>query len=215
VIPEASIRLPNDRRRPELPALPGIRRMRDPETGRTQIKIGPGHYYVTTAQDEDLVTILGSCVAVCMRDPVAGIGGMNHFLLAESVSGEWGGISAATRYGNHAMEVLIDDIIALGGVRSRLEVKIFGGGHVIDSNLAIGQKNVEFAERYLANEGMTIAAKHVGGFQPRRIHYFPPTGKVKMLLLRRESDMAVYQREMEFKRRMQIKPVENNVELFD
>lgn len=83
-----------------------------------------------------------------------------------------GRVNAATRYGNHAMETLINDIIAMGGVRSRFEVKIFGGGHVIDSSLAIGQKNVEFAEQYLANEGMATAAKHVGGFHPRRIHYF-------------------------------------------
>ena len=117
-----------------------------------QVKIGPGDYYVTAAANEFLVTILGSCVAVCMRDPVLGVGGMNHFLLAESASGEWGGMSAATRYGNHAMETLINDIIALGGVRSRFEVKVFGGGQVIDSSMPIGQNNVEFAERYLSNE---------------------------------------------------------------
>jgi chemotaxis protein CheD len=160
------------------------------------------------------VTILGSCVAVCVRDPVLGVGGMNHFLLAESSSGEWGGVNAATRYGNHAMETLINDIIAMGGVRDRFEVKIFGGGHVIDSSLAIGQKNVEFAEQYLANEGMEIAAKHVGGFHPRRIHYFPHTGRVQMLQLRRGSDAAVFQKEIEFKRRIAVKPVEGGVDLF-
>jgi chemotaxis protein CheD len=140
---------------------------------------------------------------------------MNHFLLAESETGDWGGVNAVTRYGNHAMETLINDIIALGGLRSRFEVKMFGGGHVIDSSMAIGQKNFEFAERYLANEGMPIAAKHVGGYHPRRIHYFPQTGKVQMLQLRRGTDEAVFKAEMDFKRRIAIKPVESSVDLFD
>jgi len=208
------------------PTLAGERRDLDPlmqtgvrryncEAGMVQVKIGPGDYYVTAAANEILVTILGSCVAVCMRDPVLGVGGMNHFLLAESANGEWGGTGAATRYGNYAMETLINDIVALGGIRARFEVKVFGGGHVIDSSMPIGQKNVEFAERYLANEDMPIAAKHVGGFHPRRIHYFPQTGKVQMLQLCRGTDEAVFKAEMELKRRIAIKPVDGGVDLFD
>jgi chemotaxis protein CheD len=205
---------PADRRSLDPLLQSGVRCHIDGETGMVHVRISPGDYYVT-AVDEMLVTILGSCVAVCMRDPVVGVGGMNHFLLAESASGDWGGVSATTRYGNHAMETLIDDIIALGGVRSRFEVKVFGGAHVIDSSMAIGQNNVEFAERYLANEGMPIAASHVGGFHPRRIHYFPQTGKVQMLQLRRRTDEAVFKAEMEFKRRIAIKPVDGSVDLFD
>jgi len=178
---------PADRRNLDPLLQSGVRRHTDRETGMVHVKIGPGDFYVTKA-DEMLVTILGSCVAVCMRDPVIGVGGMNHFLLAESASGDWGGTGAATRYGNHAMEMLINDIVVLGGVRARFEVKIFGGGQVIDSTLPIGQKNVEFAEHYLSNAGMPIAAKHVGGFRPRRIHYSPHTGKVRMLQLRRDDD---------------------------
>jgi len=190
-----------------------VRRQHDRETGLTQVKIAPGEYYVTAAIDEALVTILGSCVAVCMRDPVIGVGGMNHFLLAESDSGDWGGgKGAATRYGNHAMGALISAISALGGVRSRLEAKVFGGGHVLDARTAIGQENVEFAERYLEKEGISIAAKHVGGSHPRRIHYFPRSGKVQMLQLRRATDVAVFKAEMEFKRRAGIKPVDGAVE---
>ncbi len=206
--------LPYDRRGPDPMTQPGVPRYYDRETGVMHVKIGPGDFYVTEAANEMLVTILGSCVAVCMRDPVLGVGGMNHFLLPESASGEWGGIGAVTRYGNHAMETLINDIVALGGVRARFEVKVFGGGHVIDSSLAIGQKNAEFAERYLANEGMPIAAKHVGGFLPRRIHYFPRTGKVQMLQLRRSTDEAVFKAEQELRSRIAIKPVEGGVDLF-
>jgi len=125
-----------------------------------------------------------------------------------------GGVSAVTRYGNHAMETLINDIIALGGVRGRFEVKVFGGGHVIDSSMAIGQKNVEFAERYLATKTCD-RRQHVGGFHPRRIHYFPQTGKVQMLQLRRGTDEAVFKAEMELKRRIAIKPADGGVDLFD
>jgi chemotaxis protein CheD len=206
--------LANDRRQLDPLAQWGARRQLDRETGVMHVKLGPGDYYVTKSPNEMLVTILGSCVAVCMRDPLVGVGGMNHFLLAESESGEWGGVNAATRYGNHAMETLINDIIALGGLRSRFEVKIFGGGHVIDSSMAIGQKNVEFAEQYLASEGIPIAAKHVGGVHPRRIHYFPQTGKVQMLQLRRSSDAEVFQKEIEFKRRIATKAVEGGIDLF-
>lgn len=201
------------RQRPESLGSSGLPRHVDRQTGMVNVKIGPGEYYVTRATDETLVTILGSCVAVCMRDPVAGVGGINHFLLAESETGEWGGVSAVTRYGNHAMETLINDIIHLGGVRSRFEIKVFGGGRVIDSNLPIGANNIQFAETYLANEGMPIAAKHVGGNLPRRIHYYPPTGKVRMLLLRRDAEPAARQ-ELEFKRSNQAKPVAGDVELF-
>jgi chemotaxis protein CheD len=190
VKPGAQPTLAGERRDLDPPVQTGVRGY-DCEAGMVQVKIGPGDCYVTAAPNEILVTILGSCVAVCMRDPVLGVGGMNHFLLAESATGEWGGTGAATRYGNHAMGTLIDNIVAFGGIRSRFEVKVFGGGHVIDSSMPIGQKNVEFAERYLSNEGMPIAAKHVGGFRPRRIHYFPQTGKVQMLQLRRGADEAV------------------------
>jgi len=203
-----------DRRRADPLLQPGVRQHVDAATGMKMIKVGPGDYHVTAAADEMLVTILGSCVSVCVRDPLLCIGGMNHFLLPESESGHWGGVSATTRYGNHAMETLINDIVAMGGVRGRFEVKIFGGGHVIESSIAIGQKNVEFAERYLANEGMTVVAKHVGGPHPRRIHYFPQTGKVQMLLLRRATDVAVFEQERDYQRKIAARPVEGSVDLF-
>lgn len=203
----------NDRREPDPPTQIGVRRHFDRESGMVHVKIGPGDYYVTAA-NELLVTVLGSCVAVCMRDPMAGVGGMNHFLLPESSSGDWGGVNATTRYGNHAMETLINDIIAMGGMRSRFEVKMFGGGSVIDSRLTIGQDNVVFAERYLAAEGMPIAASHVGGIHPRRIHYFPRTGVVRLLQLRRATDSAVFQSELAFKRQLAAKPVDGAVDLF-
>lgn len=179
----------------------------------------PGRHYVTSEPNEMIVTVLGSCVAACIRDPSIGVGGLNHFLLPESENGQWGSATAAMRYGNHAMETLINDVIKRGGMRERLEVKVFGGGNIIDSQAMspIGTKNAEFVQKYLHNEGFTIAAKHLCGPLPRRIHYFPASGRVKMLLLRRSPDRDLLNKERDY--RMKIKAeseIESgDIELFD
>jgi chemotaxis protein CheD len=192
-------------------------RFYDPRFRAISVTVLPGRHYVTAAPGEMIVTLLGSCVAACIRDPVAGVGGLNHFLLPESDNGLWGEASAAMRYGNHAMETLINDIIKRGGDRGRLEFKVFGGGNVIDirSTQPVGSRNVEFIERYLANEGFRIAAKHLGGTLPRRIHYFPTTGKVNMLLLRRSPDNEVFRRDLDFGRKAKIDEDNDDIELFD
>ena len=196
-----------------------IRRFYDPRFKATAVMVLPGRHYVTSDRNEMIVTVLGSCVAACIRDPSIGVGGLNHFLLPESESGQWGSATAAMRYGNHAMETLINDIIKRGGLRERLEVKVFGGGNIIDSQSMspIGTKNAEFVEKYLHNEGFQIAAKHLCGPLPRRIHYFPTSGMVKMLLLRRNPDREILNKERDY--RMKVKAeteVESgDVELFD
>ena len=133
-----------------------------------RIRINPGGHYVT-GDDELLVTVLGSCVAACIRDPVAGIGGMNHFMLPQSDSGIWGIASASMRFGNFAMEKLINDILSRGGRRSNLEIKVFGGAAIIGNMAPIGTRNADFVESYLREEGLPIAAQslrgvHAGGF---------------------------------------------------
>lgn len=109
----------------------GIQRYWDRERQMPAAKILPGEYYVSN-QNELITTVLGSCVSACIRDPVAGIGGMNHFMLPNSERGNWNGkhsiASNATRYGNFAMEHMINDILKHGGERGNLEVKVFGGG---------------------------------------------------------------------------------------
>src|SRR6266545_34497 len=141
-----------------------------------------------------LVTILGSCVAACIRDPVTGLGGMNHFMLPQGHSSGWGNDPQSTRYGNFAMEKLINELIKSGCSRVRMEIKVFGGGNVTDSNQAIGTQNAEFVLRYLQAEGLTCAAQDLGGQLPRRIHYFPATGRVVRRILG-GSDKAVIARE--------------------
>lgn len=170
--------------RPAAGLAPG-RRFYDPANAIWIVKVYPGDFQLTARADEVLVTVLGSCVAACIRDPATGIGGMNHFMLPEDDSGQWGADLMSTRYGNHAMEKLINELIKRGCPRERLEIKVFGGANVIDSRQAIGSKNAEFVLRYLADEGLRCAAQDLGGDFPRRIQYSPASGRVARRLLGR------------------------------
>jgi chemotaxis protein CheD len=193
----------------------GARRYRDPMFPETAIKVFPGEHYVSDRSDEMLVTILGSCVAACIRDPRAGVGGMNHFMLPESGGGSgWDGASSGMRYGNVAMERLINDVLARGGMRKRLEIKVFGGGNVLNASSNIGHRNADFVEDYLAAEDLPIAAHHLRGILPRRVHYFPATGKVLLLELQRTEREALVRNENSYKSRIEVEPVAGSVELF-
>ena len=107
-------------------------------TAAWMVKVFPGEYYVTSKADEMLVTVLGSCVSACIRDPRLGIGGMNHFMLAAGRARRLGRRSQSTRYGNFAMEKLINELLKAGCSRASLEIKVFGGGNVTDTSNAVG-----------------------------------------------------------------------------
>ncbi|MBE7637715.1 chemoreceptor glutamine deamidase CheD [Sneathiella sp. P13V-1] len=174
----------------------------DPKWNRTVVRVHPGDHYICKGEDEMIVTILGSCVSACIRDPKIGVGGMNHFMLPESDTGNWGTTSANMRYGNYAMETLINDILKAGGQRERLEVKLFGGGNVTPGSVLVGDNNGRFALNYLKYEGLTPLACDLGGPHPRRIHYDPITGKVDRLLLRRKDDLSLLKEENEYRRKL-------------
>lgn len=176
----------------------------------TIIKLHSGDYYATSHPGEMIMTILGSCVAACIRDPGIGIGGMNHFLLpGDDNAGQ------STRYGEFAMEKLINEILKLGGRRDKLEVKLFGGGNVINNSSMIGERNVHFVRRYIKDEGLHIASEHLGGTQPRRIHYYPDTGKVMMRLLQKKEDLRITEEEEAYKKKLKaLEANAGNVELF-
>ena len=146
------------------------------EIAREVVKVFSGDCYVTDKKNQVMVTVLGSCISACIRDPFVKVGGMNHFLLPDGANAA----DAPLRYGAYSMEKLINDILKLGGKKERLEVKLFGGGNVIESSAKIGDKNVKFVRDYLLNEGLQINQEDLGGTYPRRIHYFPDTGKVMM-----------------------------------
>lgn len=190
------------------------RRYRDARFDAIAVKVFPGEHYVTDDHEEMLVTILGSCVTACIRDPLTGVGGMNHFMLPEAAGGGWDTLSASMRYGNVAMERLINDILARGGSRQRLEIKVFGGGNVMNGTTNIGHRNAEFVERYLSDENLPIAAHHLRGNLPRRVHYFPATGKVMLLELQRTEQEAVVRSEVSYKSKLQSESVAGSAELF-
>jgi chemotaxis protein CheD len=192
----------------------GTRRYRDPRFDAIAVKVFPGEHYVTASPDEMLVTILGSCVTACIRDPLAGVGGMNHFMLPEAMGGGWDTASGSMRYGNVAMERLINDILMQGGIRQRLEIKVFGGGNVMKGTANIGHRNADFVETYLVAENLPITAHHLRGNLPRRVHYFPSTGRVMLLELQRTEQEAVVRSEGLYKSKIQVEPIAGSAELF-
>ena len=146
----------------------------DPAFGRAAVKVLPGEFFV---HDDDVAvtTTLGSCVAACLHDRTAGVGGMNHFMLPDSGDAASGG-----RFGAFAMELLINELLKQGARRGSLEAKIFGGGQVMRSlaNTFIGEKNVAFVQEFLAQERIPVLGKDVLDVFPRRICMFPRTGRV-------------------------------------
>jgi chemotaxis protein CheD len=209
--------------KPQLPAVAAgfehVKRYWDPGCDRWSAKILPGEYFVTRS-DEAITTVLGSCIAACIRDPATRIGGMNHFMLPEDGSpgkSSWidgpGGL--ATRYGTYAMESLINELMKLGARRDRLEVKLFGGGRILSSMTDVGQKNIAFARDFLKVEGFKIAAEDVGDVYPRRVIYFPATGVVMLKRLRALDVSAIAQRESIYLTNLVAKPAGDDVELFD
>jgi chemotaxis protein CheD len=174
----------------------------DPVAASWTIKVPMGEFYLTTRSDEVIVTVLGSCVSACIRDVQTGVGGMNHFMLASDSVGQWGADQQSTRYGNFAMEKLINELIKAGCPRERMEVKVFGGGNVTDTRNQIGTQNAEFVLRYLEDEGLKCAARDLGGPYPRRIQYFPPTGRVVRKLLTGGDRDLIVREESEYAKRL-------------
>jgi chemotaxis protein CheD len=193
-----------------------IRRYRDAE-GRTVAKLLPGDYYVT-CHDEVLDTVLGSCVSACIRNPRTRIGGMNHFMLPRpSGQGDdnWDSVTGrATRYGSASMEKLINRILAAGGTRADLEVKIFGGGRVLASMTDIGNHNVRFVREYLKQEGLRIVAEDVGDTCPRHVQYFPATGRARVRHLSRGQEATVLSSEQQYLRGLEKQPDVGSIDLF-
>lgn len=192
------------------PALPGfehINRYWDPMHRTAAAKLLPGEYYVTR-HNELLVTVLGSCVSACIRDPFAGVGGMNHFMLPMRVStgsSRWDieVIDDSTRYGSFAMERLIDEILKHGGARERLEVKLIGGGRILANMPDIGARNIEFALRYVQAEGLRLVASDLGDVYPRKLYFYPAAGRVRVLKLRTLHNNTILEREQSYRQELE------------
>jgi chemotaxis protein CheD len=153
-------------------------------------------------------------VSACIRDRRTGVGGMNHFMLPHSHAGKWAGDLQSTRFGNFAMEKLINELMKAGCSRDSLEIKVFGGGNVTDTNNAIGTENSEFIIRYLEAEGLRCVAQDLGGQLPRRIHYTPASGKVVRRLLGTSESSAVAREETDYVRRLSSRTTAGDIQLF-
>lgn len=201
-----------------LPGFEHVNRYWDKRMDVPAAKIMPGEFYISR-NGEMIVTVLGSCVSACIRDKQLGIGGMNHFMLPQQSAhstDNWGGEAGLeSRYGNWAMEMLINEILKLGGTRRNLEIKVFGGGNVLNNMTEIGSRNVEFVKRYLYEENFEIVASDVGGKLARKVLYFPDTGAVKLRKISQAPNDTILRREREYVRNLdKKKDTGGDVELF-
>ncbi len=203
---------------PSISEFSNIKRYWDKESNMVCARILPGEYYVTT-ENECMTTVLGSCISACIRDSVSGVGGMNHFMLPETnkqklSAGAESVVGNATRYGNYAMEHLINMILANGGKRKNLEVKVFGGGKIIPTMGDVGFRNIEFVLDYIDAEGLMLTSQDLGDIYPRKLIYFPKTGKVKMKKVKDLHNETIVSREKQYQTSIKDEPVVSDVELF-
>ena len=163
-----------------------------------------------------LVTVLGSCVAACILDRTKGLGGMNHFMLPGENDGD-DLLSSSSRYGAYAMEMMINELLKMGAKRHNLEAKVFGGASVLRGFKVgnIGERNVEFTMRYLNTENISIAAQDVLEDCPRKIYFFPNSGKVLVKKLRVVHNNTIVEREQVYGSRLKTSDVQGDVELFE
>lgn len=175
------------------------------------VKVLPGEHYCT-GDDMALVTVLGSCVSACIRDAGVGIGGMNHFMLPDGADNDVGGASG--RYGAFAMELLINELIKRGARRERLEAKVFGGGHVLKgmTTLNVGERNAGFVRKFLATERIRIVSEDLMDFCPRKVCFFPVSGRA--LVKRLPTDDVIVREERKYSERLTKTDVVGDIELF-
>jgi chemotaxis protein CheD len=203
---------------PPLQGFEKVNRYWDTGRGLPAAKILPGEYYVTNSR-EMITTVLGSCVSACIRDRIFGVGGMNHFMLPISNDGKgWGGaddiLSTATRYGNFAMEHMINEILKHGGHKRHLEAKIFGGARIVENLSDVGERNIEFVRCYLETEGIDVVGESVGDIHPRKLVYLPATGKAYVKRIKHLHNDTVTVREERYRSEISHQPVGGDVELF-
>lgn len=203
---------------PRFSGVPGEARtvLYERDFGRNGVKVLPGEFFVS---DEDIVitTVLGSCVAACIWDRHAGVGGMNHFMLpgGEGGSRDADPIGLAGRYGVFAMEQLINELIKRGGRKANFEAKVFGGGQVLRNmtSINIGERNAQFVEQFLRTEGIRIGARDLLDVHPRRVAFFPATGRALCKKLA-QADASLVAAEQQYNAKLSAARVGGDVELF-
>jgi len=174
-----------------------------------------GDCLVSNAADLTYSTVLGSCISACVRDRVANVGGMNHFLLAEQSGSAKDRYGASARYGAFAMEQLINKVLSQGsGRKQNLEIKVFGGGKINAALDDVGAKNIEFVRSFLADEGYALDGSDLGGTFARRVLFKPATGRAFVKRLDNAAGANVAKEELKIVARPVIKPPVDDIELF-
>lgn len=179
-------------------------------------KISPGEYYYTD-KNMVIVTVLGSCVSACIRDSITGIGGMNHFMLPDGAKSDKDSpVSESMRYGTYAMEVLINQLLRNGARRENLEAKIFGGGNVLRSFTTnmVGDRNAAFVKKYLKDEGIRVTGEDLMDIYPRKVYFFPKTGKVLVKKLKQLNNYTLVKREEAYSSKLKTNDVSGDIDLF-
>jgi chemotaxis protein CheD len=179
-------------------------------------KISPGEYYFTK-ENMMIVTVLGSCISACIRDSVSGIGGMNHFMLPDGGSVDKDSpVSESMRYGTYAMEVLINQLLKNGARRENLEAKIFGGGNVLRSftTTNVGDRNAAFVKKFLKDERIRVTGEDLLDIYPRKVYYFPKTGKVLVKKLKQLNNYTLVKREQAYASKLKTNDVGGDIDLF-
>ncbi|RDH85697.1 MAG: chemoreceptor glutamine deamidase CheD [endosymbiont of Galathealinum brachiosum] len=184
---------------------------------RQAVKILPGDYFVTNGK-EMIVTVLGSCISACVHDELLKVGGMNHFMLPQNKSYKNNNHhidviddSKAARYGNVAMERLVNDIIKLGGSRHNMKAKIFGGGRITNARTDIGLDNIDFVREYLDIENIEILSEDVGDIYPRKVYYIPESNEVYVKKIERMNNDTIMVRENNYIKSLKKTETESQV----
>lgn len=179
------------------------------------VKILPGEFYATN-DDTIIVTVLGSCVAVCLYDAVRNVRGMNHFLLPNDETAHEALIPESARYGCFAMELLINEMIKLGAEKRHLTAKVFGGGNVMKGFIQnnVGERNVEFTFDYLKKEHIPVLASDVLNSYPRKVYFSADNGIVNVKKIRSLNNTTILDRESEYKLRLRQSTMANDIDLF-
>lgn len=170
---------------------------------RAMVIIYPGEFHVSS--QDIIATVLGSCISVCIKDTMTGIGGMNHFMLPGDVRSEDMFLSESAKYGMFAMEQLINDMIKKGGSKNHFQAKVFGGGHVLNfrkTNGNVPESNIDFVRAFLKMEQIEIVREDVGGYAGRKILYFPDTARVLLKRLKSTVDSGIVEAEQAYKNKL-------------
>ena len=190
------------------PGYDHVRRYYDVTNKCYSAKILPGEFYVTN-KSEMITTVLGSCVSACIYDNQSNYGGMNHFMLPGSDHAD-----SSARYGLFAMESLINEILKLGCRKENLRAKLFGGGQIIAKMTDIGQKNIAFARKFLFAEGIPLESSDLGLSFPRKVNFFPATGKVLVKRLQSVKNTTIEDREILYMQKLAKDDISGEIDLF-